>query len=87
MGVSHTCWNRLVGSILATPAAAASMVEWACQNDGAGAPFKARGALPGPLVGSQKESWGRRDPQTRSPVSNVPTTEGVGTQRTQGAAK
>lgn len=41
---------------------------------GLGAPFKAREALPGPSVGSQREEWGRDPPQTQSPVSNVPTT-------------
>lgn len=49
------------------------------QNEmGAWAPFKARGALPGPLVGSQRkkgEAEGIPPPKAKSPVSDVPTTE------------
>lgn len=37
-------------------------------------------------MGSQRYEWGR-DPKTRGPVSNAPTTKGVGTKQALGAAK
>lgn len=68
--------------------AAARAVEWGRSEDGAWAPFKARGALPGPFVGSQREEWGsRRDPPKPRAQSAMSPPQSMGTQQGQGAAR